>query len=88
MLSLIIIAWFVICGCIFGFLLLLGLKVFCFWLDLLDALFLYFGLDAMIQKTRLTSRMHFFRLIFGVKVLCFGWCTYPFSGVVLHFDIA
>ena len=40
----IIILWLVICSCIFGFWVLLGLKVFDFYLDFLDALFLYFGL--------------------------------------------
>ena len=42
--TVIIILWLVICSCIFGFWVLLGLKVFDFWLDLFNALFLYFGL--------------------------------------------
>ena len=37
--SVIIILWLMICG----FLAIVRLKVFQFWLDLLDALFLYFG---------------------------------------------
>ena len=49
--TVIIITWLIICSCIcicicsciFGFWLLLDSKVFDFWLDFSDALFLYFG---------------------------------------------
>ena len=48
-----------------------------FWSDYFNALFLYFdwvvGLTFMTQKTRLTSKVNFFQLIFRVKCDFFDW---------------
>ena len=52
--------------------------VFCFFIY--KAPFLIFGLQVLccfVQKTRLTSRMHFFQLIFRVKYVVGVFCERP-----------
>ena len=79
---------FGILGLYFWFLLIVTVKGVSLFILIFDALFLDFGLVVKDRKTRLTCKMHFFQLIFWVKVLCFGWCTCLFWGLFFNFGIA